>query len=72
NIHEIIRDLAENKGMGILMISDEILDVQENCNRILVMSKGKIVAEIEEAAKITEEELLNLVSGKEGDGVKSR
>lgn len=44
-IHKIIRDLAET-GMGIIMISDEIQEVLDNCNRILVMSKGEIITEI--------------------------
>ena len=63
NIHEIIRDLARN-GMSIIMISDEIPEILENCNRILVMSGGRIVKEIEDSSKISEEELLDLVSRK--------
>lgn len=47
-IHEIIRDLAR-KGMGIIMISDEVPEVLHNCNRILVMDRGRIRAEFEAA-----------------------
>lgn len=45
-IHEIIRDLAD-KGLAIILISDEIPEVYHNCNRVLVMRKGCIVAEFD-------------------------
>lgn len=47
-IHEIIRDLA-SRGIGILMISDEVPEVYYNCNRVIVMHKGQSVAEMETA-----------------------
>jgi simple sugar transport system ATP-binding protein len=46
SIHEIIRDLAQ-RGIGIILISEEIPEVFNNCNRILVMRKGCIVGEFE-------------------------
>ncbi|MBI9109010.1 MAG: sugar ABC transporter ATP-binding protein [Spirochaetales bacterium] len=60
-IHEIIRDLAE-KGMGIIMISDEIQEILDNCNRVLLMSKGRIIKEIEDSRTTTEEELYDIVT----------
>jgi len=63
NIHGIIRNLA-GAGMGIIVISDEIPEVLQNCNRILVMSGGRIIKEIGEAASVGEEELFAIVSGK--------
>ncbi|MCX7706428.1 MAG: ATP-binding cassette domain-containing protein, partial [Anaerolineae bacterium] len=47
-IHEIVRDLA-NRGIGILMISDEVPEVYYNCNRVIVMRKGRFVAEMKTA-----------------------
>jgi simple sugar transport system ATP-binding protein len=44
-IHDIIRDLA-SRGMGVLLISDEIPEVVNNCNRLLLMRAGKIRSEI--------------------------
>ena len=44
-IHNIIRDLAA-RGMGVLLISDEIPEVVNNCNRVLLMRAGKIRSEI--------------------------
>jgi simple sugar transport system ATP-binding protein len=40
-IHKIIRELAD-QGVGILIISDELQEVMYNCNRILVMHKGRL------------------------------
>ena len=54
-IYEIIKELA-SKGMGILLISDEVPEVLYNCHRILLMRKGKIVGEYF-PDKISEQEL---------------
>jgi len=58
DIHQIIRGLAE-KGVGIIMISDEIPEVLQNTNRILVMGRGRIIKEIETSC--TNEEELNTI-----------
>lgn len=63
NIHGIIRDLA-NAGIGIILISDEIPEVLHNCNRILVMSRGRVVKKIDDTSSITEDELFNIVVGR--------
>jgi len=55
DIHQIIRNLAE-KGFGIIVISDDIPEVLHNCNRILIMKKGRIVGETDNRS-ITEKEL---------------
>ncbi len=44
-IHGIIRDLA-SRGLGVLLISDEISEAVNNSSRILVMQSGQIVREI--------------------------
>jgi simple sugar transport system ATP-binding protein len=44
NIHGMIRNLAAN-GMGIIVISDEIREVLDNCSRVLLMKGGRIVAD---------------------------
>lgn len=43
-IHEIIRELA-NRGLAILLISDEVPEVHQNTNRLLVMHKGQVTGE---------------------------
>lgn len=45
SIYELIKRLAK-EGMGIILISDEILEVLSNCHRVLVMENGKIVHEL--------------------------
>ena len=58
-IHAIIHNLA-HQGMAILMISDEIPEVYNNCNRILVMRDGDLVGDFEQQS-VTEEQLRDLV-----------
>ncbi|MCB0039205.1 MAG: hypothetical protein KDE23_05955 [Caldilinea sp.] len=41
----MIKDLA-GKGMGLLVISDDIPELLQICNRILLMRRGRIVEEI--------------------------
>jgi len=59
-IHEIIRNLAK-EGIAILLISDEVPEVFHNCNRIIVMHKGRFIAEYD-AAKTSIEEIQNLIN----------
>lgn len=47
-IHATIRELA-GRGMGIIIISDEIPEVFRNCNRVIVMHKGRFIAEFDTA-----------------------
>jgi simple sugar transport system ATP-binding protein len=63
SIYETIRDLV-SQGVSIILISDEISEVLNNCNRILIMKKGKITEEVL-SEKITEEELYQKVWSKE-------
>lgn len=41
-IYEIIRKFSK-RGIGIILISDEIEEVYNNCNRILIMKEGRII-----------------------------
>jgi simple sugar transport system ATP-binding protein len=56
NIHGIIRDLAQ-KGMAIILISDEVPEILANCNRVLVMAGGRISGRIDDASSCTEAEV---------------
>ncbi len=47
-IHQIIHRLAA-QGMGIILISDEVPEVFYNCNRVMVMHKGRFLAEFDTA-----------------------
>lgn len=48
DIHAILQRLA-NQGMAIIIISDDLPEVLENCSNLLVMKKGKIVAQLNPA-----------------------
>lgn len=45
-IHNIIRKLAEDEGLAVLMISDDVPELVQNCNRVLVMHRGRFVDEL--------------------------
>ncbi len=59
-IHDIIKTLAR-EGIAIILISDEVSEVYHNCNRIIVMHKGRFIAEFE-AAQTTEEEIQTCIN----------
>jgi simple sugar transport system ATP-binding protein len=63
-IHQIVRGLAED-GLGIIIISDEIPEVLQNCNRVLIMSRGRIIDEVRDVTGVTEEEVFSTMSRKE-------
>jgi simple sugar transport system ATP-binding protein len=58
-IHGIIRKLA-SRGMSIIIISDEVAEVFHNCNRILVMHKGRLSDEFQ-AAETSEQQVQSCV-----------
>ena len=41
-LHELIKDLA-GRGLGILVLSDDLPELMHTCNRILLMRNGQIV-----------------------------
>ncbi|MEI3598659.1 sugar ABC transporter ATP-binding protein [Oceanobacillus sp. SE10311] len=42
-IHEVIKEQARN-GMGVIIISDDIPELKQNCNKIITMDKGRIIS----------------------------
>ncbi|MEG2291043.1 MAG: galactose/methyl galactoside ABC transporter ATP-binding protein MglA [Clostridium sp.] len=59
-IYQLIIDLA-NKDKGIIMVSSEMPELLGICDRILVMSNGRI-AGIEETEKLTQEKIMTLAA----------
>ncbi|MBN8243589.1 sugar ABC transporter ATP-binding protein [Nitratireductor aquimarinus] len=53
-IHHIIRDLAREEGVAVLMISDDVPELTGNCNRIHVMHEGRFVGAFS-GAEMTED-----------------
>jgi simple sugar transport system ATP-binding protein len=66
SIHQIIRKMAR-QGVGIILISDEIPEVVNNCNRIAIMRRGRIVKELE-TKDVTEQDVQRLVEMTEPRG----
>ncbi|WP_406242689.1 hypothetical protein ACF3M2_01540 [Tissierella carlieri] len=46
-IYDKIQENA-NKGMGIILISDEIEEILANCNKVIIMHEGKIIKYLDE------------------------
>ncbi len=67
-IHAILRDLAQ-KGIGIIVISDDLPELVQNCNKIIVMRDGKVEAAVDNS--IDELSLSNLLIGA-SDAAKKR
>ncbi len=44
-IYKSIQDLS-TKGMGVIIISDDLPELLQNCDRIVVMRRGRIMAEL--------------------------
>ena len=61
-IHNLIRNLAD-QGYAILVISSEMPEVMGVSNRILAMYEGRITAEFDAAETVTEDELVQAITG---------
>lgn len=57
-IHMIIRELAK-QGVGVIVISSEVEELPGLCDRVLVMSEGRIVGEIQ-GDEISKESIIQL------------
>jgi len=57
-IHTRLRELASN-GAGVIIMSDDMPEVVQNCNRVFVMHKGQIIREHKD--KFDEDELISQI-----------
>lgn len=57
DIHAILQSLAE-KGMAVIIISDDLPEILENCSRIMILKDGKMSGEFL-AAEATEKQILD-------------
>ena len=46
DIHAILQGLAKDRGMGVIIISDDLPEVIQSCSRVLVLKDGKIAADL--------------------------
>ena len=59
-IYQLILDLA-NKGKTVLMVSSEMPELLGVCDRILVMSGGRLAGEVD-AKTTTQEDIMRLAA----------
>lgn len=64
DLHEKIREIVKSKTMAVIIISDDILEVIQNCNRILVVKKGRITDELSNR-DLDEDRLVSIVTSKD-------
>ncbi len=57
DIHAILQRLA-NEGLGVIIISDDLPEVIENCSRVVVIKSGNIVAEYD-SKDVTEQKIID-------------
>ena len=57
DIHAVLQQLAR-QGMGIIIISDDLPEVIQNCSRVIVLKSGRIVEEMD-AAEASEQAILS-------------
>ena len=60
-IFKVIRDMAKEKGVGVLLISDEIKEIAHNSHRVIIMRNGRI-ERILEGSEISEENIHNILN----------
>jgi ABC-2 type transport system ATP-binding protein len=51
----IIKDLAANKGVTVLVSSHDLIHVTEVCERIVVLNKGELVKDISTSTETLKE-----------------
>ena len=57
DIHAILQSLA-GKGMAVIIISDDLPELLENCSRIMILMDGRIVDELT-ADEASEKQILS-------------
>ncbi len=57
DIHAILQKLA-GEGLGVIIISDDLPEIIQNCSRILVIREGKMVAEYD-TQSVTEQMIID-------------
>jgi rhamnose transport system ATP-binding protein len=64
----VLDDLAKS-GVGVLLVSSELEEVMDNSDRVLVMSRGRIIGEVE-GRKTTKDEVIQMIFAAEPDSAR--
>ena len=65
DLHAFVRRIVEKRQTAVLIISDDIPELIENCNRILIINNGRITHEVKNT-NVSESELIDLVTSAKG------
>ena len=60
DIHHLVHQLANDEGLAVIIISDDLSEVVENCNRVIVMKEGQIVGHLD-ADEVSEANILQII-----------
>ncbi len=60
-LYSMMKDLAEQKGLGIILISSELEEIRKCANRIIVLYNGKKVNEFDKS--VEKEDILSAIIG---------
>ncbi|MFW6138288.1 MAG: sugar ABC transporter ATP-binding protein [Spirochaetota bacterium] len=62
-LYKLIHDMAEKLGLGVILVTSDMLELLGLCDRILVMYQGKISGEFE-SKSATEEKIMKAAVGR--------
>ena len=60
DIHHLVHQLANDEGLAVIIISDDLSEVVENCSRVIVMKEGQIVGHLD-ADEVSEANILQII-----------
>jgi simple sugar transport system ATP-binding protein len=60
-IFRVIREMAKEKGVGVILISDEIREIANNSHRVMIIRNGRI-AKMLQKSEISEENIRNILN----------
>ena len=60
DIYHILKEFAK-KGISIILVSDDIPEIMQSCNRVMIINGGKIICEVN-TDDISSDDLSNMIS----------
>jgi rhamnose transport system ATP-binding protein len=67
-LFKVLDDLAKS-GVGVLMVSSELEEVMDNSDRVLVMSRGRLIGEVE-GRKTSKDEVIQMIFAAEPESAR--
>jgi simple sugar transport system ATP-binding protein len=64
DLHAHIRDIVKDKTVAVIIISDDIPEIIQNCNRIIVIKKGRIAHKISNQ-DVDEKMLISIITSQD-------